>query len=339
MNTALPLVSIVIPAYNSAGTVATTIESCLAQTWPNLEVVVVNDGSTDGTRGELARFEPRIRVVDQKNAGLAAARNAGVAAARGEFIALIDADDLMLPERIAIQAAVFAADPRCVLVSTDFTAFSGVRGEVECSHIASYYQAWNRQGGAPSIYPEPLALGAGSPAVRCGEVLENLVWGNFVHPPTTMIRASALAAAGPFDVGLRYSCDYDAFCRIAAQGRFAYVETPLLRYRISPTQMSSTVRRGHLPLETIRVLERIAATHPALYGRKRELFDLRIAESLIDAAGQIGSFDRHRSLALLWQGVRIRRVPRMAARSLLHIVLPRGVVVALKSVRNALVGT
>lgn len=338
MNAAPPLVSIVIPAYNCAGTIAATIESCLAQTWSNFEVVVVNDGSTDGTSAELARFEPHIRVVDQSNGGLAAARNAGLAAARGELIALMDADDLMLPERVAVQVAVLAADPRSVLVSSDFSAFDDTHGEIDRSHIASYYQAWDRQGGAHSIYPEALTLAIGSPAVRCGEVLASLVCGNVVHPPTTMIRASALVQAGPFDIGLRYSCDYDLFCRLAALGRFAYVDAPLLRYRISPTQMSSTARLGRLPLETILVLERMAAAHPALHARKRELFALRIAESLIDAAGQIGSFDRRRALALLRQGTRIRLVPGMAGRAILHILLPRGFVVTLKAVRDGLWG-
>lgn len=333
-----PLVSIVIPAYNCAGTVAATIEGCLAQTWRNFEVVVVNDGSTDNTRAELARFEPRIRVVDQENGGLAAARNAGCAAARGEFIALMDADDLMLPERIAVQVAVLTADPRCVLVSSDFAAFDDVRGDIACSHIASYYQAWARQGGACAIYPEVLEVGAGLPMVRCGEVLANLVWGNFVHPPTTLIRAHALANAGRFDVCLRYSCDYDAFCRLAALGRFAYVDAALLRYRLSPTQMSSTVRLGRLPLETIEVLKRIAAARPALHECERELFDLRTAESLVDAAGQIGSFDRRKALALLWQGIRMKLVPDMVMRSLLHILLPRVFVVAVKSARNGLRG-
>lgn len=338
MSVGPPLVSIVIPAHNCAGTVAATIESCLAQTWPNFEVVVVNDGSIDNTRIELAHFEPRIRVVDQENGGLAAARNAGLAVARGEFIALIDADDLMLPERIAVQAAVLTADSRCVLVSSDFAAFDDVHGDIACSHIASYYQAWDRQGGACAIYPEVLAVGTGVPAVRCGEVLANLVWGNFVHPPTTMMRATALAKAGSFDVCLRYSCDYDIFCRLAALGRFAYVDAALLRYRLSPTQMSSTARLGWVPLETIQVLKRIAVANPALHACEHELFDLRIAESLIDAAGQIGSFDRCKALALLRQGVRTRLVLGMALHSLLRILLPRCFIVAVKSARDSLRG-
>jgi glycosyltransferase involved in cell wall biosynthesis len=330
------LVSIVIPAYNCARTVAGTIESCLAQTWSNFEVVVVNDGSTDDTRAELARFEPRIRVVDQENGGLAAARNAGIAAARGEFIALMDADDLMLPERITVQVAALTADTRCVLVSSDFAAFDDVHGDIASSHIASYYQAWARQGGACAIYPEVLEVGASLPVIRSGEVLANLVWGNFVHPPTTLIRARALASAGRFDVCLRYSCDYDVFCRLAALGRFAYVDAALLRYRLSASQMSSTVRLGWLPLETMQVLERIAAAHPELYESARRLFDLRAAESLVDAAGQIGSFDRHKALTLLWQGIRIKLVPDMVMRSMLHILLPRAFVVAVKSVRDRL---
>jgi len=95
-------VSVVIPTYNDEGTIAETLASVFAQRFDGrYEVIVVNDGSTDGTRSVLERFGDRIRVIDQRNAGAAAARNVGIAAAAGEFIALLDGDDTWTEEALA----------------------------------------------------------------------------------------------------------------------------------------------------------------------------------------------------------------------------------------------
>ncbi|QSR84406.1 glycosyltransferase family A protein [Methylacidimicrobium sp. B4] len=100
---ASPFVSIGIPAHDGAGTVAAAVESALAQSWPEKEVLVVDDGSTDPTRERLAPFLPRIRLLAQPNRGRAAARNALLEAARGEWIQWLDQDDVLLPQKIATQ--------------------------------------------------------------------------------------------------------------------------------------------------------------------------------------------------------------------------------------------
>jgi glycosyltransferase involved in cell wall biosynthesis len=100
-----PLVSIGIPAHDGADTVAGAVESALAQSWPNKEVVVVDDGSTDATRERLQAFLPRIRLLTQPNRGRASARNALLEAARGEWIQWLDQDDRLLPQKIATQLA------------------------------------------------------------------------------------------------------------------------------------------------------------------------------------------------------------------------------------------
>ncbi|WP_018291177.1 glycosyltransferase family 2 protein [Verrucomicrobium sp. 3C] len=100
-----PLVSIGIPAHDGADTVAAAVESALAQTWPNKEVIVVDDGSTDATRECLQAFLPRIRLLAQPNQGRASARNAILEAAQGEWIQWLDQDDRLLPQKIATQLA------------------------------------------------------------------------------------------------------------------------------------------------------------------------------------------------------------------------------------------
>lgn len=108
MNNA-PLITCIVPVYNGERFVGETVDSMLAQTYGPIEVVVVNDGSTDGTAKILGQFGDRITVVDQENAGQAAARNHGLKVGKGDFFAFLDADDLWLPEKLELQIAFMAA--------------------------------------------------------------------------------------------------------------------------------------------------------------------------------------------------------------------------------------
>lgn len=112
---AVPLVSVLIPCYNAGRWVAQALDSVLAQTWPALEIIVVNDGSTDNSRDVLRAYEPRnVKVIDQDNRGQTAALNRALAAASGAFIQYLDADDLLAPDKIALQMQQLAANPACV---------------------------------------------------------------------------------------------------------------------------------------------------------------------------------------------------------------------------------
>lgn len=104
-------ISCIMPAYNAAAYVCDALESAFSQTWPPVEVIVVDDGSTDGTADIVTGFSPRVRYLREENAGPAAARNRGMQAARGNFFAFLDADDLWHPEKLARQAARFDARP------------------------------------------------------------------------------------------------------------------------------------------------------------------------------------------------------------------------------------
>ena len=117
--------SIVIPAYNSGWSIAATIASAIGQTWPNTEIIVVDDGSTDDTFAIAQQFESdRVRVVRQKNQGAAAARNMAYSLATGDYIQYLDADDLLCPEKIALQlSAVNAAQSCDVLLSAAWGRF------------------------------------------------------------------------------------------------------------------------------------------------------------------------------------------------------------------------
>ncbi len=117
--TARPKVSIIIPAYNVEAYIAAAVDSALAQTYPNVEVVVVDDGSTDGTAEILAGYGDRIVVVTQPNGGLAAARNSGLRAATGDIFGLLDGDDIWLPERLDRMVDLLESRPDLGLVTSD----------------------------------------------------------------------------------------------------------------------------------------------------------------------------------------------------------------------------
>jgi glycosyltransferase involved in cell wall biosynthesis len=325
-----PTVTIAIAAYNSAGTLAATIDSCLAQTCRDIEVLVVDDGSTDATPQLLAGYGERIRVVRQPNGGLARARNTGMLQARGRYIAWMDADDLCHPDRLLAQATVLDTYPEVVLVSSNFSAFREPDRDEDALHLTAYYSAPQRLGGLETIYPQvqelavPGAESGSAFRLRVGRVRDLLLDGNFVHPPTVMFRRSSLSSAGECDPALRYSSDYEFFLRLARLGSFALLEAPLLRYRLSASQMSRAAVGGTMQLETIAIMDRLREADPAVYARHRQLFDRRYARSYVSAARAIGAADRARSLALLWRGLRYRPTAGEALRALAHIVAPEG---------------
>lgn len=332
MNSSGPTVTIAIAAYNCAATVSATIDSCLAQTCRDAEVLVVDDGSTDATPEVLARYGDRIRVIRQANGGLARARNTGMQEARGRYVAWMDADDLCHPDRLLVQAAVLDSYPEVVLVSTNFSAFQQPDHDDDPLHLTAYYSAPHRLGGLGQIYPqvqELTATGAKSGplfSLRLGRVHEKLFEGNFVHPPTVMFRRSALPSAGLCDEAFRYSSDYEFFLRISRLGSFALLEAPLLRYRLSPSQMSRAAVGGTMQLESIAIMDRLRAADPAAYARHRTLFERRYARSYLSAAAAIGSANRRRSLALLWRALRYHPAPGEALRALAHIVASQRIV-------------
>ncbi|CUA95605.1 glycosyltransferase family 2 protein [Thiomonas bhubaneswarensis] len=245
------LVSVLIPAYNAQATIAQTLDSLLAQTHRHLEIVVVDDGSTDATWEVLQPYADRVRLIRQANAGIGAARNVSVQAARGDYIALLDADDLCMPTRMAMQLRFLQTHPDILLCSADFGAFNA-DGPLAASYCGVYYARCSpARGGVRARYPhaERFALSAdeqvlhgGQQAIDVywGEVYKQLIQGNFIHPPTVMFRREALKRAGSFDPSIRIVCEWEWFVRVARAGPVAYLDLPLIDYRLSPSQISAS---------------------------------------------------------------------------------------------------
>src|SRR5215471_9220074 len=128
---AAPLVSVVIPTYNRADYIGETIESVLQQTYSNIEIIVIDDGSTDNTAQVVERFESRVRYVRQENAERGASRNHGLRLAQGEFISFLDSDDLWMPSKAAAAVSLLQENPAIGLVCTDAVQIDGQGKEVQ----------------------------------------------------------------------------------------------------------------------------------------------------------------------------------------------------------------
>ena len=217
-----PLVSILIPAYNAERWIRETLRSALAQTWPNKEIIVVDDGSTDRTLKVVRDFEASggVKVIAQKNRGAAAARNAGYAESRGEYIQWLDADDLLAPDKIELQmmrAADFK-DPS-VLLSGAWAPFS------HRPHAAHF---------------QPSELWADlSPS----DWLRSKLGKNLHMQTATWLTTRALAeAAGPWNTSMWVDDDGEYFCRVLLQSRgVVFVPGAKVYYRMTDQHRLSVI--------------------------------------------------------------------------------------------------
>lgn len=187
----LPPISVVIPVFNRAGLVQRAIASALAQSLPPQEILVIDDGSTDGSGDAARACGPSVRVIAQPNAGLPAARNAGVAAAAGEWIAFLDSDDLWPLDSLACRAAALATDPALDLIFGHFDCFLEEPPERSC-------------------------LGKLQPALLC---------------PGMLARRSAMDRVGPFDRARRLGEFVDWFARARDAGLGSRVLPDLVLWR------------------------------------------------------------------------------------------------------------
>ena len=326
-------VSIVVPAYKAAATIAETVGSCLAQTYADCEVIVVDDGSPDDVATVAAALGERVRVVRQANRGLAGARNRGFAEATGEFIAWMDADDLMQPRRIEAQVKVLRENPDVDLVSSDFSAFVSGETDTDPSHSAAYYRHVRAAGSLARLYDGSRSFEppAGCPPMRLlvGHVYLKLLRGNFVHPPTVLVRRSACEAAGQFDEKLRQGGDYDYTVRLARRGAFACLAAPLLRYRRSATQMSSSAF-GRMAMDCLAVFDKVALEDPHFARQHDGMLRERRAQVLLAAADLAASDGAGEAMRFLVRSFAYAPPGATAARIATKAVLPRPVINVLK---------
>lgn len=204
-------VSVIIPVYNAQSFIARAVNSVLRQTHRAAEIIVVNDGSTDGTLAALAAFGGKIRVITTPNRGVSSARNTGFLASTAGLIAYLDADDEWHEDKLVRQIAFLVQHPGAGLCCCDYVTADGT-GKNSDSHFARVAK-----------------YGGGGVAQWSHDSLRALIHGNFVGTTSTvLVRRSVLGAAGPFDTRYRQAEDYDLWIRCAQSARFAIMPEVLL---------------------------------------------------------------------------------------------------------------
>ena len=209
------LVSVVVPSYNHAHFLAEAIESAMDQAYPAVEIIVVNDGSIDGTADVAARY-PAVRYVASENQGLAAARNLGLAQCRGEFVVFLDADDRLIAGAIPTGARLLRGNP-----SLGFTAG---------------YSRFISRDGVPQPTTQPLRAG--------DDAYVALLRRNSIrNPAMVMFRRHIVEAAGAFASGVDACADYDMYLRISRDHPVAFHDAVVADYRKHGENMSSDSAR------------------------------------------------------------------------------------------------
>lgn len=270
------LVSVIVPCYNRADIVGETIESVLAQSYQLLEIIIVDDGSTDHTREVVMRYsDPRIRYFYKANGGLSSARNAGLDEARGEYIAFLDSDDVWHPWKLSAQIEIFCRYGSVGLVWSDMSTFEVVGRVIAERHLRDYYSAYSvvdleaRHSAAGHLGQ----LTDGAPVRMAAypfyvfDVFHEMFSGNLVHPSTAVVRRQRLRESGPFELEVtgHGAEDYHFYFRICALGPVAFLDAPTTLYRVHSSQLSTCNRlheaRGNLKVVT-HWLDRRPSTLP-----------------------------------------------------------------------------
>lgn len=227
MSTVAPKVTVVVPTFRRAALLKETVDSILAQTYRDFELVIVDNMSEDGTEAYVTGLDdPRVRYFRNPNGGIIAVnRNFGIQNARGEYVALCDDDDLWLPEKLEKQVAVLDGCPDVALCYTNALTFSGERDFNSLLMQKRVFKGHYRQ----------------------------LLIGNMIPNSTVLVRRSAFATYGYLDVRPDYVAveDYTMWLKIARRHRLCYIDKTLIRYRVHATANSANL--GLMAVKSLRV--------------------------------------------------------------------------------------
>jgi glycosyltransferase involved in cell wall biosynthesis len=346
-----PLVSVVIPTHNRAYCLAEAVDSVLSQTYPNVEVVLIDDGSTDSTDtlvGERYGADARVRYVRQDKSGTNIARNHGLRLARGELVALLDSDDAFLPWKLELEVACLDASPEAGMIWTDMDAVDP-EGRVVPRYLRkmySNYQRFSTEGIFASSRPlaevvPQLASQVGSAKLYQGDIFGPMAMGNLVHTSTSVIRRERLEKIRGFNETLvRSGVDFDFHLRTCREGPVAYADVPTIRYAIGLSdQMTHPSRRVNMAGNFLRTITPVIERDRARLGLPQAMID----EVLAEAEGFLGEalldVDDHAAARThLVRSLRLRprqpRALRLLALSLLPVASKEPIRRAFRALRS-----
>lgn len=260
-------VSVIIPAYNSEEFIEEAIRSVLLQSELPVEILVVDDGSTDNTAAIARAFGEPVRVLSIENRGVAVARNHGLASATGNYIAFLDSDDVWEAEKLQKQLNALTATSR--FIYTDTVSF-----------------------GRPAM--EGLRMSGGR-KLPSGNILKSLAQGNFVATSSVLAETSLLRSAGGFSTEFRIGEDWLLWLELARRTEATYIDEPLVRYRIRSGSLSSDLEQ-RLQCET-RIIERAVTWLDCCSPRAKQTLRLRAMAGAYSYAALLAFSDNELALA------------------------------------------
>ena len=242
----MPTVSVIIHTYNNEKFIAETVASVLNQTYKDYEIIVVDDGSVDGTRDVLMPYMQKIRYHYKENGGIASAKNAGIGLSQAEFVAFLDHDDLWVPDKLQLQMEHFNENPQIGLVYAKYTSFRD--GKELRTKPEKGYSGW---------------------------IFKELLSKSFIQTSTVVVKRECLDAVGPYDETFSLGDEYDMFLRIARKFQCGFVDKGLTRYRVHDTNASNN--DFLFDNENLGVYKKIYNNFTDLDGVEKKILRKRIA--------------------------------------------------------------
>jgi len=223
-------VTVIIPTFNSAQFLTAAVDSVLAQTFKDFEIIVVDDGSTDNTEDVLKSYGDKVRYIKQKNQGVSVARNTGIKNSSAKYAAFLDSDDVWMPAKLEKQINALENNPKSKACYTEYISVSEDMKPQELKRLRAENSVLN----------------------------DLLLRGNVIGPPSTILCERELfEELGGFDSGLSLSADWDMWIRLACVTELTFLKEPLIKYRLHGSNMSKNVKL--LEDDTVRMLEKAFA--------------------------------------------------------------------------------
>jgi glycosyltransferase involved in cell wall biosynthesis len=265
----MPQVSVIIPTYNRANLISKAIDSVLAQTFTDYEIIVVDDGSNDDTQVVLTKYQDKLRVIAQENKGEGEARNTGIRSAKGDYLAFLDSDDLWFPNKLAEQMEKLKHSPETLWSFCDAYYFNDSNGNIlfSFSAIASPFE---------------------------GFIHRRLLLCDFIPSPTVVIHRSIFSKVGYFSTA-PIAADWDMWLRIASKFPIARIPKPLAGYRIHENMISN---RDPMIIYNyyLATIDRAIAFAPDIYGPWRDKAIAQTSIRIGRALANIGQVQKARRM-------------------------------------------
>lgn len=314
-------ISVVIPCFNAEHYIASAIRSVFAQDWPNLEIVVVDDGSSDRSSELVSDTFPGVTLLRQANQGVAAARNNGIRHAQGDWIAFLDADDIWLPGKLQAQWEMLNATSSARMCYTAWQVWTSTEPSPQPEYLAALLRQsgdtarWS--GASGWVYPQLL--------------LDCVVWTS-----TVLVHRSVFAEVGQFEPTLRVGEDYDLWLRASRVTQILRVPCPLALYRMHPASITKSVpEKNYRGLVVDRALARWGYSSPDGREARKADVDRSLAKGWSDFGGahlDAGNLTRAMQAGLMalradwWHASGWKVLVKSIARSLVAygLLRPRG---------------